>query len=861
MAESHDAVMPIFRSYWEVEAIGCDLRGEMGPSSCVQVIRFQEDGVASPITEAIYKGKLSRSTLVDSLTLCARFKIFFLHTRATLLFLADNVDSKIWMLRAEVWVDKVRAAISHTWNFQPLPQQLWAFRWYHLCFTYDHTKGRIQTFLNGQMVRQMFYNVGRPVKGDFAKIGNGKTKHESYSGDLSQINVWDRVLSDNEIQRIANCQTDPQGNYIFWEAGWTLYNVTSYEMPLAKFCQEDTSKLYFWFPRVLEGEALYICEALGTHLPVVRSLRESQHLYEIMNERWPDSEKCPLFYWSDLNDKRTEGVWVRGYDDKVDNESYWAPDEPNGYRYENCAAIQPDGVIDDDCAWIRCALCTFNEPQRFIIRGTCETELRNVYFVAYQEEFGGLVFKSYGSYHIRRENGTWYYVDTVNGGTIASMEPFDLDYPMGRRWWLLEKDLCQEKKGQRKRLLLSPCSDDQFTCDDGTCVPLPFRCDLKYDCRDQSDEMECELITFPKDYHAHLPPRVPRKANSNVPVVIRVVIKSIDIQTVNMDMRLSYELEMSWFDNRLEYVNLKANESLNAPRVDTMKKLWSPIVKLLNTDTIDELLISDDAVASISRLREPVRRDDSVAAEVDVFSGEENPITVSRKYSTTYTCQFDLTLYPFDAQHCDMHLQVVSGLVSFLEVHPNSTVIYLGSKMLNEYEIGQEAMIMDGPRVPSEVRVRIPLIRLYGYSILNIYIPSLILIIISYLTLFFRTHFFDLRIMAALTSLLVLATLFAQASSSLPQTSYFKMVDIWLLFCVMVTFLVILFHILIDKRFSQQTQVKNVSPFSPDGKTMINRYFEKATSMSLETLEFLAKVIVFILFVVFIVSYVVVILT
>lgn len=28
----------------------------------------------------------------------------------------------------EVWVDKVRVAIAHTWHFMPLKQKLWAFR-------------------------------------------------------------------------------------------------------------------------------------------------------------------------------------------------------------------------------------------------------------------------------------------------------------------------------------------------------------------------------------------------------------------------------------------------------------------------------------------------------------------------------------------------------------------------------------------------------------------------------------------------------------------------------------------------------------------------------------------------------------
>ena len=72
---------------------------------------------------------------------------------------------------------------------------------------------------------------------------------------------------------------------------------------------------------------------------------------------------------------------------------------------------------------------------------------------------------------------------------------------------------------------------------------------------------------------------------------------------------------------------------------------------------------------------------------MDIYSGKENPLSVSRKYSTVYACQFDLTLYPFDSQHCDIHLQIVSGQVSFLDVHPNSSVKYLGSDVLNEYQV------------------------------------------------------------------------------------------------------------------------------------------------------------------------------
>ncbi|XP_071539015.1 uncharacterized protein [Panulirus ornatus] len=827
------------------------------------VLRFQEDGVATEDTIAVYEGHLSRTRYLYSFTFCVRFKIFYLHQRGTLLFLYDSVQGRYWMLRGEVWVDKVRVAISHTWHFMPLDRQLWAFRWYHMCFTHNHTTFLIQTFLDGEVVQHTYYDVDRPAFGDYVAVGNGQAFEESYSGDISQVNVWDKILSDEEILKMARCQTDPKGNFISWEGGWTLHNVSSYDLLLPKFCQQEESNIYFWFPQVSDATAQYVCEALGTHLPHVTSLQEAEYLYQLSETTWPDTDHCPLYFWSALNDKKEENVWVASYDHKyVDNSSYWSPNEPNGYRYENCAAVRQDGLIDDDCTWDRCALCTFTEPQRFSFLGTCEPELRNVYFVAYQEEYGGLIFRSYGTYHIRKENGTWIYVDTVKGYTIAKMQVFDPDFPMGRRWWELEKEVCGQDRGGRRLMLLTPCLRHHFTCDDGTCIPHHYRCDLKYDCRDESDELECELISFPKDYHQHLPPRVPGKEDSKLPVVINVVIKSIDVQTVNMAMKLSYEIEMIWFDNRLQYFNLKVNDSLNSPRLDTMMKLWSPLVKLLNTDTIDQSLLAEDATTLVKRMTKPLGRDEGAAAEVDIYSGEENPLSVSRKYATVYACQFDLTLYPFDSQYCDVHLQIVSGQVSFLDVHPSSSVEYLGSHVLNEYQIGEVKVLLGKNYLPGEARVRVPMTRLYGNSILTIYIPSLILMIISYLTLFFRTSIFDVRVMVALTALLVLATLFAQASSSLPQTSYFKMVDIWLLFCVGITFLVIIFHILIDNRlFSQSNQTK-VKPlpmpglYGGDEQLLgLRGRCRWAPSISVEQLEMVAKVFVFLLIISFIIGY------
>lgn len=40
-------------------------------------------------------------------------------------------------------------------------------------------------------------------------------------------------------------------------------------------------------------------------------------------------------------------------------------------------------------------------------------------------------------------------------------------------------------------LTTQQCQENQFTCDDGGCIPHIQRCDNVYDCRDFSDEQNC----------------------------------------------------------------------------------------------------------------------------------------------------------------------------------------------------------------------------------------------------------------------------------------------------------------------------------------------------------------------------------
>ena len=83
-------------------------------------------------------------------------------------------------------------------------------------------------------------------------------------------------------------------------------------------------------------------------------------------------------------------------------------------------------------------------------------------------------------------------------------------------------------------------------------------------------------------------------------------------------------------------------------------------------------------------------------------------------------------------------------------------------------------------------------------QILTTFLPTGLLIVIIHSTNYFKDFFFEAIVSVNLTGMLVLTTIFLSVSSSLPETAYVKMVDIWLLFCILVPFCEVLLHTWMD---------------------------------------------------------------
>merc|ERR1712241_694376 len=73
-------------------------------------------------------------------------------------------------------------------------------------------------------------------------------------------------------------------------------------------------------------------------------------------------------------------------------------------------------------------------------------------------------------------------------------------------------------------------------------------------------------------------------------------------------------------------------------------------------------------------------------------------------------------------------------------------------------------------------------------EMMSTYLPSLLLMMITFATTFFKPFFFEAALTVNLTNMLVMTTIFISVMEKLPLTSYPKMIDIWLIFCQLVPF-------------------------------------------------------------------------
>ena len=93
---------------------------------------------------------------------------------------------------------------------------------------------------------------------------------------------------------------------------------------------------------------------------------------------------------------------------------------------------------------------------------------------------------------------------------------------------------------------------------------------------------------------------------------------------------------------------------------------------------------------------------------------------------------------------------------------------------------------------------------------MSTYLPSVLLLMITFATTFFKPFFFEAALSVNLTTMLVMTTIFISKMEGLPPTSDIKMIDYWLILCQLVPFVQVVL-LTIKENLREEEQEENLA--------------------------------------------------
>ena len=300
-------------------------------------------------------------------------------------------------------------------------------------------------------------------------------------------------------------------------------------------------------------------------------------------------------------------------------------------------------------------------------------------------------------------------------------------------------------------------------------------------------------------------------------VLVRSTIKDIlEINEKDAKFSCKFILSFEWKDERLEYQNLQEDYNKNQLNEEAKNRVWLPRPTFTNTAGNEQVILDIRSQLFIKSQGSFIYAEEEITDETRVYKGNENPIFYTRSYSVYFLCDYDLRLYPFDTQTCTIVLDLPVFEQSLVELV--STEIKMeGKTELLKYDVKNWTM----NNTKSGIVMKIIFGRKILSQVLTTYLPTILLVLIIHSTNFFRDFFFEAVVTVNLTGevrpksvflfqifilgMLVLTTMFVSVAGSLPQTSNVKMIEVWLLSCLMVPFIEVLLQVIKEKKKKEST--------------------------------------------------------
>ncbi|XP_077033679.1 gamma-aminobutyric acid receptor subunit beta-1 isoform X2 [Agelaius phoeniceus] len=271
-----------------------------------------------------------------------------------------------------------------------------------------------------------------------------------------------------------------------------------------------------------------------------------------------------------------------------------------------------------------------------------------------------------------------------------------------------------------------------------------------------------------------------------VDVGMRIEIASIDVVSeVNMDYTLTMYFQQSWRDKRLSYSGIPLNLTLDNRVAD---QLWVPDTYFQND--------KKSFVHGVTVKNRMIRLH------------PDGTVLYGLRITTTAACMMDLRRYPLDEQNCTLEIESYGYTTDDIEFYWNggeSAVTGVNNIELPQFSIVDYKMVSKRvefttgayPRLSLSFRLK----RNIGYFILQTYMPSTLITILSWVSFWINYDASAARVALGITTVLTMTTISTHLRETLPKIPYVKAIDIYLMGCFVFVFLALLEYAFVNYIF------------------------------------------------------------
>nr|XP_057943194.1 gamma-aminobutyric acid receptor subunit beta-2-like isoform X3 [Doryrhamphus excisus]XP_057943195.1 gamma-aminobutyric acid receptor subunit beta-2-like isoform X3 [Doryrhamphus excisus] len=271
-----------------------------------------------------------------------------------------------------------------------------------------------------------------------------------------------------------------------------------------------------------------------------------------------------------------------------------------------------------------------------------------------------------------------------------------------------------------------------------------------------------------------------------VGVGMNIDIASIDmVSEVNMDYTLTMYFQQAWRDKRLSYSEIPLNLTLDNRVAD---QLWVPDTYFLND--------KKSFVHGVTVKNRMIRLH------------PDGTVLYGLRITTTAACMMDLRRYPLDEQNCTLEIESYGYTTDDIEFYwrgGNNAVTGVDRIELPQFSIVDHKLISKNvvfstgayPRLSLSFKLK----RNIGYFILQTYMPSILITILSWVSFWINYDASAARVALGITTVLTMTTINTHLRETLPKIPYVKAIDMYLMGCFVFVFLALLEYALVNYIF------------------------------------------------------------